>query len=152
MTDDYLAGFFDGEGCIDVQVMYPKPPYDKKFYCRPRIRLAQAQTGMSVLEALKESYGGILSHRAPQNDNQQPSVSWEILNKDGIVRMLKLLEPKLLIKKHQARLCLWWFENCAGRTIPEAARRAFAEELKLMKRDPQRLSEEAVAHIESLMR
>ena len=152
MSPEYLAGFFDGEGCIDNQVMYAKPPYDNRFYVRPRLRLAQANNGAFILKEIQATFGGSIRHRPKGTGNQQDSASWELLSKDVVIEMLRMLEPLLIIKKQQARLALWWFDNCAGKTIPEAARRAFNEELKMMKRDPQRLSEEAAARIESLMR
>lgn len=151
MNIHYLAGFFDGEGCIDNQFMYPSQAKGK-VYVRPRIRVAQSKTGSIVLHQLQEIYGGHLSHRKPQNANQQPSTSWEILDKAGITKMLTELAPLLIIKKEQALLALWWLENCTGRHIPEQARIAYNDELKRMKRDLQRLSEEAIADIERLMR
>jgi hypothetical protein len=66
--------------------------------------------------------------------------------------MLTALEPLLIIKQEQARLALWWLKNYSGTRVPEAARIAFNDELKRMKRDLQRLSEEAIADIERLMR
>lgn len=150
---EYLAGFFDGEGCIDCQVMYAKPPYEKKFYVRPRLRLSQGANGYEVLEQLKQDFGGHLSKERQGRGNQNASKSWEILNKQGIVKMLELLEPLLIVKKTQAQLCIWWFRKCAGKNgLSEEIRRGFHQELQLMKRDPQRLSEEAIARLELLMR
>jgi len=151
MDIQYLAGFFDGEGCIDNQVMYPANAKGK-LYVRPRLRVAQSNTGAVILHKLQETYGGHLSQRKPQNANQQASTSWEILDKAGITRMLEQLAPLLIIKKEQAILALWWLRNCTGRHIPEQARMAYNDELKRMKRDLQRLSEEAIADIERLMR
>lgn len=105
-----------------------------------------------MIHELHAKFGGHIQKQRAGKKNQQDSLSWEILDREGIVKMLTDLEPLLIIKRKQAQLCLWWFANCAGRHVPEPARRAFNEELKLMKRDPQRLSEEAVAHITSLMR
>ena len=150
---EYLAGFFDGEGCIDCQVMYANPPYEKNFYVRPRLRLSQGANGYALLEHIRDNFGGHLSKERKPKGNQNASKSWEILNKKGIVEMLELLEPLLIVKKQQALLCLWWFNNCAGKNgVGEPVRRAFHDELKLMKRDPQRLSEEAAQHLAALMR
>lgn len=153
ISPEYLAGFLDGEGCIDCQIMYAKPPYEKRFYVRPRIRMAQTASGYKLLEALKAEFGGHVSKERIHGGNQNPSRSWEILSKKGIVSMLELLEPLLIVKQEQARFCLWWFYRCAGKNgIPESVRRGFHANLKLMKRDPQRLSEEAIADLERLMR
>ena len=158
MSPEYLAGFFDGEGCIDVQISYPAAG-QSRFYCRPRIRIAQAQSGRVVIDCPHQRFGGTLLERKAGNDRQQPSISWELLGKEGMVPMLELLIPYLILKREQAKLALWWLNNMSGRQGKngtnlklEAARRSFAEELQMMKRDPQRLSEAAVARIEQLMR
>lgn len=159
MTPEYLAGFFDGEGCIDVQRMYPSDTNARtRFYCRPRVRIAQAVSGQKVLVALAERFGGHFTKRKPSATNQQASMSWEFLDRAGMVDMLELILPHLILKKEQAKLALWWLKNMAGRRAAagddtlERARVMFAAELKLMKLDPQRLSEEAVSRIEALMR
>ena len=89
----------------------------------------------------------------------KPSLTWEVLGKEAMKGVLNEIEPHLILKKEQARLCLWWIDNMSGRQPkngcqPELsqARRIFSDELKLMKLDPQRLSEEAVLRISALMR
>jgi hypothetical protein len=157
MTPEYLAGFFDGEGCIDVQTVYStNARYSGKFYCRPRVRVAQAKSGECIINALSTQFGGHVSARH-HGGKQQDSVSWEFLNKPGMLDFLNLMLPHLVIKKEQAALCIWWLNhmsNVRSDVVPniESARRCFADELKLMKVDPQRLSEEAVRRIEALMR
>lgn len=158
MSPSYLAGFFDGEGCIDAQRMYPKQDGRRRFYCRPRVRVAMANSGRLAVEMLQAQYGGHLVERKSQNPRQQPSVSWELLNKEDILRILEVMTPHLVLKREQAKLAKWWLLNASGRQTSqgyprlEDARRLFADELKLMKLDPQRLSEEAAARIELLMR
>lgn len=158
MSPEYLAGFFDGEGCIDCQRMYPKEGRSR-FYVRPRVRVAQAQSGRVVLDELQKQFGGLILERKSKKENWQPSASWEFLDKDGLRTMLTLMLPHLIIKREQAKLVLWWLENASGRhgrngqrPEIETARMLFADELKAMKLDPQRLSERAVAAIEPLMR
>jgi len=158
MSPEYLAGFFDGEGCIDTQRMYPSEA-KARFYVRPRVRISQAVSGRCVIDLLTSQFGGYVAFRKAQNSKQQDSVSWEFLDKRGIVKLLRAVEPFLVVKKEQARLVLWWIENMSGRhgkngpNDPlEAARKLFSQELKLMKQDPQRLSEKAVQGILALMR
>lgn len=158
MSPEFLAGFFDGEGCIDCQRMYPKQGR-ARFYVRPRVRVAQASSGRVILDKLKEQFGGTILERKRQKATQQASASWEFLDNEGIRTLLMVIEPHLIIKREQARLVLWWLEHASGRhgrngqrPNIEAARKLFADELKAMKLDPQRLSERAVAAIEPLMR
>ena len=158
MSPEYLAGFFDGEGCIDCQYMYPSQARNV-FYVRPRLRVALAEVGTTVLVQLQASYGGHLYKRGVQKKNQNSSLSWELCAQIGLKSVLQKITPHLVIKQEQAQLVMWWLENASGRYggrghRPQMteARKLFAEELKLMKQDPQRLSERAVAAIESLMR
>lgn len=158
MSPEYLAGFFDGEGCIDCQRMYPGTGRSR-FYVRPRVRVAQANSGRVVLEELQRQFGGNITNRKAINERQQASASWEFLDKQGIITMLTSMLPHLILKREQAKLAIWWLENASGRQGRngeqpklEAARKLFSEELKAMKLDPQRLSERAVTAIESLMR
>lgn len=158
MSPEYLAGFFDGEGCIDVQYMYSKQA-PGVFYVRPRLRIALAEVGRELLVDLHRTFGGHLYNRAAITEKQNSSVSWELCDKVGIASVLRQITPHLVIKREQALLVMWWLENASGRyggrghrTQMTEARKLFAEELKLMKQDPQRLSERAVAAIEPLMR
>lgn len=158
MSPEYLAGFFDGEGCIDCQRMYPKQN-PGILYVRPRIRVAQVETARLVLDLLQKEYGGFIYRREHKKENQNPSVSWEILDKVGMIKLIYAMLPHLIVKKEQAKLVLWWLDNASGRYSGKGhrpdmtqARQLFSDELKAMKSDPQRLSERAVAAIEPLMR
>ena len=158
MGPEYLAGFFDGEGCIDVQRNYPKGR-EGQLYVRPRVRLALADSCRFVLEDLQLLYGGHLLSRTAANGNQQTSTSWELLSKADMTRMLQVMLPHLVIKRSQAELVLWWLDNASGRysgrgngaNVP-AARQYFVDELKMMKLDPLRASHIAVAHLSELLR
>jgi hypothetical protein len=158
MSPQYLAGFLDGEGCIDTQFMYSKQA-PGVFYVRPRVRVSQAVSGRIVLDKLQATFGGHLANRKAQNSRQQASVSWEILQQAGIRSLLGAALPYLILKREQALLVLWWLDNASGRYSGrghrpdmEMARRIFAEELSQMKSDPQRLSGVAVERIAILMR
>jgi len=80
MSPEYLAGFFDGEGCIDVQRMYPKEGQGR-LYVRPRIRVAQTASCRVVLDELQKQFGGYVAHRAHKRENERDSVSWEFLDR-----------------------------------------------------------------------
>jgi hypothetical protein len=157
MSPEYLAGFFDGEGCIDVQRMYPKEGQGR-LYVRPRIRVAQTASCRVVLDELRNRFGGHLSARASRISTQRDSVSWEFLDRAGMEVMLEIMLPHLVIKREQARLTLWWLQNASGRHGAngrrpklEEARRIFMEELKAMKLDPFRSSDAAIQVIKPLL-
>lgn len=158
MSPEYLAGLFDGEGCIDVQRMYPQAGKGR-LYVRPRVRLCMADNARGFGDLLHRKFGGHILSRKAGAKSQQDSWSLEWLSKKDMQRLLGLILPYLILKAEQAKLVLWWLDNASGRQTKEAgfagmekARAAFVEELRAMKTDPQRLSERAAARIASLMR
>jgi hypothetical protein len=158
LSDQYLAGLFDGEGCIDLQRMYAKPPYDKKVYVRPRVRMCMSDNTLFLAAHLQAEFGGHIGRRQPQNAQQQSSWSLEWLSKDDITAILTRILPYLVLKGEQAKLALWWLDKASGRSnqsgMPgmDQAREVLQEEFRAMKRDPQRLSERAIERISQLMR
>jgi len=160
MTPEYLAGLFDGEGCIDVQKMYPSAGVPGRLYVRPRLRMAMAANAKPLLDSLQKRFGGHMGFRASQNANQQNSYSLEWLSQDDMLAILDTIEPHLILKLEQARLVRWWLDNLSGKQRRQRgydgidqARRVFSEHLSAMKSDPQRLSERAVYCIkQALMR
>lgn len=156
MNPEYLAGLFDGEGCIDVQRCYPKQGKGR-LYVRPRVRMCMADSARFLGNILHAEFGGHVLTRKSGKTSQQNSWSLEWLSGDNIRRILNLILPHLVLKAEQAKLVLWWLDNASGRQTTagyvgmEKARAAFVEELRAMKVDPQRLSERAVERIALLM-
>jgi hypothetical protein len=164
MSPEYLAGIFDGEGCIDVQRMYPKKS-NGCLYVRPRVRMCMANSANLVLHGLHGKFGGHLTRRKAPKPTQQDSWSLEWLSKAAIRDILHVVLPHLILKAEQAKLVLWWLDNASGKQIRNTrfgttdcfagigqARVVFCEELRVMKQDPQRLSERAEQRIGALMR
>jgi len=156
MTPEYLAGFFDGEGCIDVQRMYAAGKFKSRFYVRPRVRISQTVTSRIVLDGLCERFGGHMSIRKHGKGKQRDSVSWELLNDANMRSIIEVMLPHLILKREQAKLALWWLNNCQGVRSTECsgidqARHKFADELSAMKHDPQRLSERAIEEIQLML-
>lgn len=105
----WAAGFVDGEGCISIV----KQTFQGKRRPIYRVRLQVAQSDLGVLQKLQKILGvqssiAEIQWRADQND-------WAYsLNIDGRHAMgaLLLLEPFLRRKKHQARACFDFWEEC----------------------------------------
>jgi LAGLIDADG endonuclease len=70
ISAEYLAGLFDGEGCIDVQRMYPKEGKGR-FYVRPRVRICMSNSARGVIYKLYASFGGHITTRAASKPKQQ---------------------------------------------------------------------------------
>lgn len=148
----YMAGLIDGEGCIDMQIHRVKGR--EGLYPRPRLRVYLAKNaGTVLLENMKNNFGGTICtrERAKTNSNWQDVACWQIEGK----RMRALLQNivnHMIIKKEQAKFAIWWLDNMMGKvSTTDEARRTAIDELKAMKTHPQRLSEEAVAKIKTMV-
>lgn len=140
----YLAGFVDGEGCIDLQVT-------NDTHIRPRLRIALAACSEGLLKTLHANLGGVLCRRESKNKDWQDAVSWELAGYGPACKVLRNIVNHLILKKEQARLALWMESHIKGQHVSTEVRDAIREELKLMKRDPQRLSEVAQQRVFALM-
>lgn len=136
----YLAGLIDGEGCIDLQISYGK-------YIRPRIRIALAEPSKFVLEMIQNTYGGHLYKREVSNSDWQNSYSWELAGYGKVCCFLRNIKNFLYIKRQQAEFVLRLENLIRGKVLGDEPKRIAKEELKLMKKDPHRLSEKAVERI-----
>lgn len=141
----YLAGLIDGEGCIDVQVT----KIGEKFYIQPRIRIGMSDVAVELLEMCQLNFGGGLQKRelSKKNPTWNNSTSWELPGYKNSCPILRNIVNHLILKKEQARFCLWMESNIKGKHIGQECVNKCREMLKLMKRDPHRLSEQAQEEI-----
>jgi hypothetical protein len=140
----YLAGLIDGEGCIDVQVT-------RGVYVRPRLRLGMVSNTLALLGLIQNSLGGHIEHRESKNPNWQDAVTLSWSGYRQACPILRNVVNHLFLKREQARFCLWLETNIKGKQVSTEVRDAIREELKLMKRDPHRLSEKAQERILQLL-
>lgn len=136
----YLAGLIDGEGCIDLQISHGK-------YIRPRVRIALSEPSKFVLEMIHNSFGGSLLKRETKNPIWMDAYSWELTGYGKVCCFLREIKKFLYIKRQQAEFILQLENLVRGKVVGDKAREIAREELKLMKRDPHRLSEKAVERI-----
>lgn len=142
----YLAGLIDGEGCIDVQVT----KIGDKFYVRPRLRVSMADVALELLEMCHLNFGGHLCKREYDKEikpNWSNATSWELSGYKTSCPVLRNIVNHLILKKEQARFCLWMESHIKGLHVGQECVDRCREELKLMKRDPHRLSERAQEEI-----
>jgi len=140
----YLAGLIDGEGCIDVQVT-------KSVYVRPRLRLGMTVTALQLLGLIQNSHGGYLSTKKVENSNWTDRATLDWSGYRQACPVLRNTVNHLFLKREQARFCLWLETNIKGKQVSAEVRDAIREELKLMKRDPHRLSEKAQERVTNLL-
>lgn len=143
----YLAGLIDGEGCIDLATT----KVNNQFYIQPRLRIGMANSAKFLLEMCQLNFGGHFSARESKNENWQSSTSWTLSGYKVTCPVLRNVVNHLILKKEQARLCLWMETNLKGTRLQQEVLDVVREEFRLMKRDPHRLSEKAQERILSLL-
>jgi hypothetical protein len=92
----YAAGFFDGEGSINI-----KNPARKTGY---RLVVAAAQTAIEPLEWLKERWGGSVRIRRKRS-RRRPAWEWSATSSLAL-RFLEHVYPLLIVKKDQAAIAI----------------------------------------------
>lgn len=96
----YAAGIMDGEGCITI----PRTPRNQTFHLY--VQINQAIKGWSILEFLKEHFGGIVTGKYQPLDRRKAlrkNVIWSGLK---ACRFLKKIRPYLILKSQQADLAI----------------------------------------------
>ncbi len=91
----YVAGYFDGEGCIRVQ-----SHKDTSF----GIHVFVTNTYKPYLDELQSLFGGKVSLRNCANPKHRTQFQWRISNKTEALVFLKAIYPFLKKKQEQATL------------------------------------------------
>jgi hypothetical protein len=107
----YFAGLFDGEGCINVTEVKPRPGR-----CSPTFQtLAQvSMTDRRSLDLLMDSFGG--SIRLASKKGARPIWIWRVYHKTA-KQFLEAILPYLVVKKLQAELLIELENGVPGRGI-----------------------------------
>jgi len=94
----YLAGFIDGEGCIEIH----RNKRGKDYF---NLRLDITQVYKPVLASIQKDYGGYLirSHGPRPNKSSRWYVEW---SGEKAKDLIKLVLPYLIVKKKQAKLAM----------------------------------------------
>jgi len=119
----YLAGFFDGEGCIQIN--------------KGSLRLAVCQLNPEPLKMFQARYGGQIYHRASGPTTRFAYV-WNVMA-TGTSAALRELLPHLVVKREEAETAIAYLDTFDGYTrggVPDGVRfhRAeLADRLKFLK-------------------
>lgn len=118
----YIAGFFDGEGCIDLYLRQ-----DLDHAMRFVLQVSIAQTRPAVLKQIGKRFGG---HLAPPRN--KCTVHLLMFTSAAAGRFLKAILPHLIVKKREAEIALeyrslvkrgTYGSGWGGNTIPKKTRR-----------------------------
>lgn len=148
----YIAGLVDGEACIDMQINKHKDYLDTP-YIRPRVRITLTESCKFLLEIFHNNFNGGIhdNKRTFKNPKWQNACTWGLYGKKTRP-FLQNIVNHLYIKKEQAKLAIWMVDNAMGKRVSKELREHLNNEIKTMKRDPQRLSEMAIKEAIRLMR
>jgi len=94
LDNAYVAGLFDGEGCIHVQKN-----------CQMKVYLTQKDP--EILYLLKKQYGGRVYTK--QDGNENYTAQWQLCPKKDMESFLKAIQPHSIIKRSQIELALQMF-------------------------------------------
>lgn len=104
MSDDlflaWAAGFFDGEGCVLVELSKNK---ECRHGMRTVLHVNVTQTSLYCLELFQERFGGSLKvyeHCSPGNLRQSVQYVWLARNKPAM-DFLKAIYPYTVVKREQ---------------------------------------------------
>lgn len=101
LSIEYLAGFFDGEGCINI--------YARNNGRQFRIRLMLANTHVGVLREIQAHFGGsIMSPQMPKSEKHKPRYQL-VWRGNNAVELLREMEPFSIVKIDEIRLILCEF-------------------------------------------
>jgi hypothetical protein len=97
----YLAGILDADGCISIYKCLPSNPKQKLRNPRYVLYVVVTSTSKALMNWLVEKFGGHYKARKKVKIIHKTTYSW-FFNNGKAAELLKLVEPKLLIKKDQA--------------------------------------------------
>ena len=101
----WAAGFFDGEGCVMVEM-------SKEARCRHKFRtslhVTVTQTSLPCLQIYLEHFGGSIvtsNNRTPNGRRWAVQHRWVARNEEAL-NFLQIVEPYVIVKKEQVKAAL----------------------------------------------
>ena len=116
----YLAGFFDGDGCINISKSHPKHSKSPRHVLQ--VILAQANRPFLQMWAERTGIGKLYQFKSQTKlNNRQEMWHWRMTGQQA-EDLLRLLMPFLLIKRAQADIAIEFREtkhnNSRGKGTP----------------------------------
>ncbi len=107
-SNQYLAGFFDGEGCIGLRGNPSSIKYVtySLVLCIPQL---VSRNSTELFRVLKKRFGGRLYKRSWAK-RRRPCYQYMIFGEDAVL-FLQRLRPHLVFKAAQADVAIQWFQN-----------------------------------------
>jgi len=104
ISSQYAAGFFDGEGCVELREVI-----SNYRYLEVRVRVRMTNTNQEVLERIKARFGGWLSRIKPPTKNSK--APWTLtIGAREVETFLRAVAPYVIVKRAQLALALGYIE------------------------------------------
>ena len=102
ITLQYIAGFFDGEGCIGI---YSKAYRKGTFHLSTQLTQNKTKESKLLMNFLAKKFGGNISEQITLSKDIK--YNWQ-LGSDNAVNFLEAILPYLILKKSQAIIAINW--------------------------------------------
>lgn len=123
----YIAGFFDGEGCVSVMKRITKRPYGR--YWTYSIYVRMANTNLDVLQWMQDRIGGAIYEHNKKASLGNRKAGWILhLQGERARRFLETIEPYCIVKLKQIALAKQFFD--LGDSHVPSVRAEFYEQMK----------------------
>jgi hypothetical protein len=130
VSDAYLAGFIDGEGCLALERKIDR----RGRWFRPRLTIGN--TSLVVLECIQASIGAgfIQAHGRRLKPSHKPTWQYHLYGRKNLEPLVTRLEPLLIIKQEQARELIAFMRRMTkgGARLSESEIRAREESVARM--------------------
>ena len=109
MDINYVAGFFDGEGCFTISIHLKKGARKFIFQVSPRVSIAVSEESNDVLERIQEclGFGKIYHHtrsRRSRDGRIKKEMIFRIYRRDELEQFVRLMENKVIVKRRELNL------------------------------------------------
>ena len=99
LSPEYIAGFFDGEGCVNITVAGKSK--------QATLRIMIANTHKEILEAIQRQFSGHIYRTRASINNPKWKESWQlVLLHQKATDFLEAIEPYIIVKASQVKLGL----------------------------------------------
>lgn len=104
ISSQYAAGFFDGEGCVNVSSLRG----------RSFIRILIVNTNKEILEMFQKRWGGDIKENKRVKANWKTAYTWRVSHK-SCLDFLQDINEYVIIKKPQVEAAFMFFELQPGK-------------------------------------
>lgn len=128
MDKGYIAGIFDGEGCVGVYDRNSDRSGKIRYYVLVVSISQGGEFGRELLLKIKEQYGGSLSHKKGSNKPM-----WQLnFSPTAGMLFLEAVSELLFIKKEQAQLAIS-FQKKKNKHTSDQENQKIADRLRYLK-------------------